>query len=69
MLILTRYAGESIIIGGDIEITILDVRKSDGRVRLGTAAPKGIPVHRKEIQLRIDKEKGVVNGTVANMPG
>ena len=66
MLVLTRYEGESITIGGNIEVTVLNVRR-DGRVRLGITAPREIPVHRKEIQLKIDKEKGVANGTIVDM--
>lgn len=69
MLVLSRFEGESITIGGNIEVTVLDVRKSDRRVRLGIEASKEIPVYRKEIQLKIDKEKGVTNGVVTNLPG
>lgn len=51
MLALTRKNGESIVIGNDIEITILDV-KGD-QVKLGISAPKSVPVYRKEIYLQI----------------
>ena len=71
MLILTRFKDESIIINtsdGCVEVTIEHVGQ-DGKVRLGIEAPKSIAVHRKEIQLRIDKEKGTTNGVVPNMPG
>jgi len=71
MLILTRYPNESIILttpAGRVEITLMDVRR-DGRVRLGIEAPRSITVHRKEIQAKIDQEKGVTNGVVTNMPG
>ena len=51
MLILSRKSGESIVIGGDVTVTVLDVRGSV--VRLGIAAPKEISVHRSEVQERI----------------
>jgi len=70
MLILTRYPRESIVITPTsacrIEISI--VRVCDDKVHLGIVAPKTVEVHRKEIQLLIDKEKGVTNGVVTNMP-
>lgn len=55
MLVLTRQKDESIIIGDDIEIVIVDVRGD--RVRLGINAPREISVHRKEIYDAIQKEK------------
>ena len=51
MLILTRKIGESLIIGDDIEITVLSVRGN--QVKLGVNAPKEIAVHRQEIYERI----------------
>ncbi len=57
MLVLSRKAGEAIVIDGHIHVHILGVRK-DGAVRVGIEAPRGIAVHREEIQQRIDaKEK------------
>ena len=47
MLVLSRNRDQSIMIGDDVEITIVDVRGSV--VRLGITAPKSIPVHRREI--------------------
>ena len=55
MLVLSRQRDESIIIGDDIEITIVDIR--GGKVRIGINAPKNITVHRKEIYQAIQKEK------------
>ena len=55
MLVLSRQKDESIMIGDDIEITIVDVRGD--KVRLGINCPRNIPVHRKEIYLAIQKEK------------
>jgi len=47
MLVLSRERKESIVIGEDIEITIVNIRKN--KVRLGICAPEGVPVHRKEV--------------------
>lgn len=55
MLVLSRQKDESIMIGNDVEITIVDVRGD--KVRLGINAPRSIEVHRKEIFLAIQKEK------------
>lgn len=51
MLILTRYPGETLMIGDDIEISVLSVKS--GQVRIGIQAPKEVSVHRKEIYSRI----------------
>ncbi|MBI2898721.1 MAG: carbon storage regulator CsrA [Planctomycetes bacterium] len=51
MLVLTRTVNETIMIGDDIEITIVDV-KGD-KVRVGIRAPSHVPVHRKEVYLSI----------------
>jgi len=55
MLILTRRIGESIIIGDNVTVNILDVRGH--QVRIGVEAPKDISVHRDEIYKRIQDEK------------
>lgn len=55
MLVLTRQRDESIMIGDDVEIIIVDVRGD--KVRLGITAPKSIPVHRREIYDNIQREK------------
>jgi len=57
MLVLSRQKEQSIMIGDDVEITIIDVRGD--KVRLGIAAPKGITVHRKEVWEAIQKEKEI----------
>ena len=55
MLILTRRMGETLMIGDDIAVTVLDVKGN--QIRLGIAAPKEIPVHREEVYLRVQEEK------------
>lgn len=55
MLLLTRRIGESIIIGDDIEIKVMDIRGS--QVKIGIEAPKHISVHREEVYERIQEEK------------
>ena len=62
MLALSRRIGESIMIGNDIEITIIEVKGE--QVRLGINAPKSVPIHRKEIYLQIKAENvEVADGT------
>jgi carbon storage regulator len=55
MLVLSRQKNESIMIGDDVEITIVDVRGD--KVRLGITAPKSVSVHRREIFDAIQREK------------
>jgi len=55
MLVLSRQKDESIIIGDDIEIVIVDVRGD--KVRLGITAPRSISVHRREVYEAIQREK------------
>ena len=55
MLVLSRQRDESIMIGDDVEIIIVDVRGD--KVRLGITAPKSVPVHRREIYDAIQREK------------
>ncbi len=55
MLILTRKVGESLLIGDDVSITILNIRGN--QVKIGVQAPKDVSVHREEIYLRIHQAK------------
>lgn len=55
MLVLSRQKDESIMVGDDVEITIVDVRGD--KVRLGINAPRSISVHRKEVYEAIQREK------------
>ncbi len=54
MLVLTRKEDQSIMIGHDVEVKVLDVKEN--QVKLGITAPRSIPVHRREIYLAIKKE-------------
>ena len=54
MLVLSRQRDESIIIGDNIVITIVDIRGD--KVRLGIQAPTEIPVHRQEVYEAIQRE-------------
>ena len=54
MLVLTRKLNESIMIGDEVEITVVDI-KGDS-IKLGIDAPRDIKVHRKEIFLAIQRE-------------
>jgi carbon storage regulator len=55
MLILSRKTGETLMIGDDVELTILGIKGN--QVRVGVSAPKDVPVHREEVYLRIQNEK------------
>ena len=54
MLVLSRHRDESIMIGDDVMITIVDIRGD--KVRLGIDAPSEIPVHRQEVYDAIKRE-------------
>jgi carbon storage regulator len=51
MLVLTRKSNQSIMIGDDIEVSVLAVMGE--KVRIGIAAPRDVPVFRKEVYLEI----------------
>jgi len=55
MLILTRRVGETVVIGNDVDVTVLGVKGN--QVRLGVKAPREVSVHREEIYKRIKDEK------------
>lgn len=54
MLALSRRTNESIMLGNDIEISILEIRGD--QVKIGVRAPKSVPIFRKEIFLQIQEE-------------
>ncbi|MBA2637150.1 MAG: carbon storage regulator CsrA [Solirubrobacterales bacterium] len=65
MLVLTRKSNQSIMIGDDIEISVLAIMGE--KVRIGIQAPRDIPVFRREVYLEIqedrDRERGGVTAT------
>jgi len=66
MLVLTRKKGQSLMIGHDIEISIIDIQGD--QVRIGINAPKSVTIHRKEIYEEIIKENlSAVAGKEANI--
>ena len=54
MLVLSRHRDQSIVIGEDVVVTIVDIRGD--KVRLGIDAPSEIPVHRREVYEAIQRE-------------
>jgi carbon storage regulator len=68
MLVLTRKLHQSIVIGDQIEVVVLEVRGE--QVRLGIKAPKDVTVHRKEIYEQIQEEnKSASNVRPEDIPG
>ncbi len=65
MLILTRRVGETLMIGDEVTVTVLGVKGN--QVRLGVNAPKDVSVHREEIYMRIQAEKGNAEPTGENL--
>jgi carbon storage regulator len=55
MLVLTRKSNQSIMIGDDIEVSVLSIMGE--KVRIGIQAPRHIPVFRKEVYLEIQQER------------
>jgi carbon storage regulator len=60
MLVLSRGRDESIVIGDNIVVTIVDIRRD--KVRLGINAPSEIPVHRREVYEAIQRENRRASG-------
>jgi carbon storage regulator len=63
MLVLTRKSNQSIMIGDDIEVSVLSIMGE--KVRIGIQAPRDIPVFRREVYLEIQEERGGVGVGVA----
>lgn len=53
MLVLTRRPGESIVIGHDVHVTVLEVRGD--QIRIGIDAPRSVKVHREEVYREIER--------------
>jgi carbon storage regulator len=67
MLVLTRKSNQSIMIGDEIEVSVLSVMGE--KVRIGIQAPQKVPVFRKEIYLEIHREAGTVTVSEADATG
>ena len=65
MLILNRKAGESIVIGENIEVKILEV--VDGKIKIGIEAPKNVSILRKEVQEEVKAENQASIDLKANL--
>ncbi|KJS85392.1 MAG: hypothetical protein JM58_08745 [Peptococcaceae bacterium BICA1-8] len=68
MLVLSRGKDESIIIGDNIKLTVIEVR-SDGTVRLGIDAPKDVEIHREEVYQAIQTENRLAASTSVKLEG
>jgi carbon storage regulator len=64
VLVLTRKSNQSIMIGDEIEVSVLSIMGE--KVRIGIQAPRDIPVFRREVYLEIQEERG---GGTAAAPG
>ena len=60
MLVLTRKGNQSIMIGDDIEVTVLAIMGE--KVRIGIDAPRNVPVFRKEVYLEIHRDRDGTEG-------
>jgi carbon storage regulator len=58
MLVLSRKHGQSIIVNGDITITVVAIDR--GRVQLGVTAPFNVTIHREEVQRRIQAQQSIL---------
>ncbi|MCQ2749286.1 MAG: carbon storage regulator CsrA [Clostridia bacterium] len=64
MLVLSRKKGESVVIGDEIEISIVDIQSE--QVKVAISAPRSISVHRKEIYLQIQEENKASAATASD---
>ena len=56
MLVLTRREGETLVIDGDIKVTVLSIKGN--QIRIGIDAPKEVPIHRQEL-LDVENEENI----------
>jgi len=56
MLIMTRKLGQTVVIGDDIEVTVVQIQLNQNQVRLGINAPRAVGVYRKELLQAITRE-------------
>ena len=63
MLVLTRKSNQSIMIGDDIEVSVLSVMGD--KVRIGIQAPRAVPVYRREVYVEIQREQAASPGSAA----
>ena len=66
MLVLTRKADQSIMIGDDIEVSVLSIVGE--KVRIGISAPREVPVFRTEVYLEIQQERDGAEPPVTGLP-
>jgi carbon storage regulator len=67
MLVLTRKTNQSIMIGDEVEVSVLAVSRD--KIRLGISAPREVPVFRKEVYLSIQEERMSAQEAAANPNG
>ncbi len=67
MLVLTRKTNQSIMIGDEVEVSVLAVSRD--KIRLGITAPREVPVFRKEVYLSIQEERQSANEAAAKPNG
>ncbi|MDQ1287658.1 MAG: carbon storage regulator [Actinomycetota bacterium] len=65
MLVLTRRAGESIVIGNDVRVVVLDVRGDT--VRLGIEAPRSVQVHRAEVYAEVQAANAAAASSIDDL--
>ena len=66
MLVLTRKSNQSIMIGDDIEVSVLAIMGE--KVRIGIAAPRSVPVFRTEVYLEIQQDRADEAASGSNRP-
>jgi carbon storage regulator len=64
MLVLSRKIGQTIVVNGDITVTVIEIGR--GRVQLGICAPRETTIHREEVYRRIERETALMELQVAS---